>query len=426
MKKLLVLLLVSSFGSQAQNVLIGEDNVLRGMGYCEPSISINPKNPDNIVAGAVLDAVFYSEDGGKTWIGDTLVSSFGVWGDPVLVSDTAGHHYYLHLSDPTGENWSSEEILDRIVIQKSTDGGKTWSNGSYTGLAHPKDQDKHWVAVDPKTNAIYVTWTQFDDYGNEDPAFESNILFSKSLDGGESWSEAFAINEIPGNCLDGDSTTEGAVPTVGPDGTIYVTWANQSRLYFDKSTDGGETWLEEDRVIAEQNGGWDIEIPGVQRANGMPVTICDTTGKLFVNWVDKREGNYDVWVISSSDGGESWTEPLRVNSDTGSADQFFTWMCVDPVTNYLYAVFYDRRGLDGNHTHVYMAKSKDQGETWEDFQITEESFRTNPLVFFGDYNHISAYGGRVRPIWTMIRRFKMGVYTHLYEEDLESTEEDHD
>lgn len=417
MKKVILSSLIGLCGLSlsAQNVLIGEGSLLRGRGYCEPSISINPRNPNNIVAGAVLDAVFYSTDGGETWIGDTMVSSFGVWGDPVLITDTAGHHYYLHLSDPTGENWSSEEILDRIVIQKSTDGGQTWSNGSFTGMAHPKDQDKHWAVVDTNTNAIYITWTQFDNYGSEDPKDESNILFSKSLDGGETWSEALQVNTIPGNCLDNDSTTEGAVPAVGPDGTIYVTWGNRGNLYFSKSSDAGESWTE-DRVIAKQSGGWDIDVPGVQRANGMPVTICDTTGSLYVNWVDDREGNYDVWVMRSDDGGDSWTDAIRVNDDTGSADQFFTWMCVDPISNILYAVFYDRRDLEGNHTHVYLARSADQGVTWTNIQISEESFRTNPLAFFGDYNHISAYRGRVRPIWTRIQGLKMGVWTTLWEE----------
>ncbi|QNR24991.1 sialidase family protein [Croceimicrobium hydrocarbonivorans] len=425
MKKVILSSLIGLCGLSlsAQNVLIGEGSLLRGRGYCEPSISINPRNPDNIVAGAVLDAVFYSTDGGETWTGDTMVSSFGVWGDPVLITDTAGHHYYLHLSDPTGENWSSEEILDRIVIQKSTDGGQTWSNGSFTGMAHPKDQDKHWAVVDTNTNAIYITWTQFDNYGSEDPKDESNILFSKSLDGGETWSEAIQVNTIPGNCLDNDSTTEGAVPAVGPDGTIYVTWGNRGNLYFSKSSDAGESWTE-DRVIAQQSGGWDIDVPGVQRANGMPVTICDTTGSLYVNWVDDREGNYDVWVMRSDDRGDTWTDAIRVNDDTGSADQFFTWMCVDPVSNILYAVFYDRRDLEGNHTHVYLARSTDQGETWINLQISEDSFRTNPLAFFGDYNHISAYGGRVRPIWTRIEGLKMGVWTTLWEESKYQAEKD--
>jgi len=410
-----------SFG---QNVKIAEGSLLRGRGLCEPSISISRTNPDTLVAGAVLDAVCYSFDGGLSWQRDTLKSSFGVWGDPVVISDTAGAFYYLHLSDPTGENWSSEEILDRIVIQKSRNGGQTWTNGSYTGLAHPKDQDKHWVALDPATNALYVTWTQFDDYGSDDTTDQSNIMFSASLDAGITWTEAKAINQIPGNCLDGDFTTEGAVPAVGPEGQLYVTWANQNQLYFDRSMDGGLTWLEEDLVIADQVGGWDIDVPGVQRANGMPVTICDSSGRIFVNWVDDRNGNYDVWFITSDDEGSSWSEPRRINQDTGTADQFFTWMCVDPVSNYLYAVYYDRRGLEDYQTHVFLARSTDGGLTWEEHRISETSFKTNPLVFFGDYNHISAFGGKVRPIWTRIDGLKMGVWTHIWDEDLRKDSQD--
>lgn len=418
---LLILVFLSGFSLKGQNVKIGEGSLLRGRGLCEPSISINPANPANMVAGAVLDQVFYSLDSGKTWTGDTLVSSFGVWGDPVVVSDTAGAHYFLHLSDPNGDNWSGDQILDRIVIQKSVDGGKSWNNGSYTGMFHPKDQDKHWAVVDPKTNAIYITWTQFDKYGTSDKNYESNILFSKSLDGGETWSEAIRINQIPGNCVDGDSTTEGAVPAVGPDGTIYVTWANQEKLFFDKSTDGGETWLEEDKVIAEQPGGWDIDVEGIQRANGMPVTICDLSegphrGDLYVNWVDDRSGNYDVWFSKSEDGGETWSDPSRINDDEGEADQFFTWMTVDQSSGYLYAVFYDRRNLKGYDTDVFLAVSRDGGASWENLKISEKPFRSNPMVFFGDYNHISAVNGVVRPIWTRIDDLVMGVWTHLYQE----------
>lgn len=105
----------------------------------EPFISINRQNPANMVVSTVLNRVFVSGNSGRSWRGDTLRSPYGVWGDPVLLSDTAGHHYYFHLSDPTGKNWQSEEILDRIVCQKSRDGGTSWSPGSYTGHHPPKD-----------------------------------------------------------------------------------------------------------------------------------------------------------------------------------------------------------------------------------------------------------------------------------------------
>ncbi len=421
MKKLVLLLLlpVALFSQKYENVMISKSSPMR-RGICEPSISINKANRANVTAGAILDKVFYSNDSGKTWTADTLKSTYGVWGDPVLTSDYAGNQYFFHLSDPTGENWKSEEILDRIVCQRSEDGGKTWNNGSYMGLAHPKDQDKHWVTVNPNTNALYCTWTQFDKYGSKAEEDKSNIMFSKSEDFGDSWSEAIAISQYPGNCLDDDKTTEGAVPAAGPDGKVYVAWGYNEKIYFDR-IDADGNHLEEDIIIADQPGGWDIDVPGLQRANGMPVTVCDVSngpnrGTIYVNWVDDRNGNYDVWLSKSTDKGNSWSKPQRINDDKSKRDQFFTWIACDPVTGHLYTVFYDRRNTKGNETEVYMAHSTDGGKTWKNEKISEKSFTPNDAVFFGDYNDIDAYDGMVRPIWTRMEKDgSMSIWTALIE-----------
>ncbi len=420
MKKLVLALLapVALFSQNYENVMISKSSPMR-RGICEPSVSINKANPANVTAGAILDRVFYSNDSGKTWTADTLKSTYGVWGDPVLISDYEGNQYFFHLSDPTGKNWKSEEILDRIVCQKSTDGGKTWNNGSYMGLAHPKDQDKQWVAVDPNNNNLYATWTQFDKYGSKNFADKTNILFSMSIDRGESWSEAVQINELSGNCLDGDSTTEGAVPAVGPDGEVYVAWGFNEKIYFNSSLDGGKTWSNTNVEIAEQPGGWDIDVPGLQRANGMPVTVCDVSdgpnrGTIYVNWVDDRNGNFDVWFSKSTDKGKTWSKPQRINDDTSKRDQFFSWIACDPVSGYLYTVFYDRRNTKGNETEVYMANSVDGGKTWKNEKISEKPFTPNDRVFFGDYNHIDAFDGMVRPIWTRMEKDGgMSIWTAL-------------
>lgn len=400
------------------NIEIGNSEGKR-RGLCEPSICVNKKDPTKILAAAILDQVFYSDDGGRTWTNDTLKSSYGVWGDPVLVSDKDGAFYFLHLSDPTGLNWKSAEILDRIVCQRSDDFGRTWNNGGYMGLAHPKDQDKQWAITDVNNGNIYATWTQFDKYGSKDTAMKSNILFSKSTDKGETWSDALVISQYPGGCLDDDNTTEGAVPAVSPEGDIYVSWSNHGKIYFDRSSDGGKTWLKEDIVVADHVGGWEIEIPGLQRANGMPVTVCDISdgehrGTIYINWVDDRKGNYDVWFVKSTDKGNSWTKPKKVNRDwMGKKDQFFTWISCDPVTGYLYCVFYDRRNYKDNRTDVYMAVSKNGGKKWKNMKISEKPFTPDSRVFFGDYNNIDAYNGIVRPIWTRYDNGKMGIWTAI-------------
>lgn len=404
-----------------ENVRITEVKKGDAFGPCEPSICINPNNPELLAAGAILDRYFWSSDGGRSWESGQLKSSHGIYGDPVLLADWKGNFYYAHLSDPEGKQWQGEHLLDRIVIQKSTDGGKTYNDGSYTGMRHPKDQDKHWLCADPKTNHLYCTWTEFDRYNSHDLEKDhSRILFSKSTDAGASWTEPLSISQFEGDCEDDDRTTEGAVPAAGPNGEIYVAWAWNEKIWFDRSLDGGLTWLKEDIVIADQPGGWTFDIPGISRCNGMPVLVCDLSngpnrGTLYVNWSDQRRGtdDTDIWLASSKDGGKTWSKPLRVNNDGKGKHQFLSWLAVDQVTGHLYVVFYDRRNYTDGQTEVYVATSQNGGKTFRNLKISKEPFNPNKFVFFGDYNHIVAHGGVVRPIWTRLENGKLSVWTAL-------------
>jgi hypothetical protein len=391
-----------------------------GLGPCEPSIYINPKNTDNIVAGSVINFTHNSFDGGKTWNTKELNSSMGIWGDPCVIADNTGAFYYFHLSDPEGKKWQSSTILDRIVVQRSDDGGRTWNDGSSIGFNKPKQQDKEWAAAHPKTGELYVTWTEFDKYDSDNPNDKSRILFSKSSDKGNTWSNAFAINEIDGNCLDDDLTVEGAVPAISNKGTIYVAWAYNDKIYFDKSEDNGITWLKKDVVVANQPGGWKQNIPGIGRSNGMPVTCVDNSdskfaGTVYVNWTDQRNGtdNTDVFIASSKDGGVHWSPPVKVNNDATATHQFLTWMSVDPVTGYIYVIYYDRSAYTDNRTDVTMAISFDGGKTFNSKIISEKPFIPNGNVFFGDYNNINAFNNIVRPIWTRVDGFTLSIWTAL-------------
>ncbi len=401
-------------------IMLEKQSALKGHSPCEPSIFINPTNTKNIVAGAIIDRYYYSNDGGKKWKNGKLKSSYGVYGDPVIIADTMGHFYYLHLSDPSGKDWGSKEFLDRIVCQKSVDGGSTFDDGTFIGLNGSKDQDKHWAVVDPKSNYIYVTWTQFDEYNSIAPEDKSNILFSKSTDGGKTWSDAIQINQKSGNCLDDDLTTEGAVPAVGPNGEIYVAWAYNDTIWFDKSEDGGKTWLEKDIAVVEQVGGWNMEIPGINRCNGMPITLCDlsggaNTGTIYINYADQKNGitDTDIWLVKSEDGGKTWSEPLKVNNDESKQHQFLPWMAIDQSDGNLYAVFYDRRNYITLETDIFLAWSEDGANTFKNRKINQVPFTPNPKLFFGDYNNISAHEGIIAPIWTEVHSFQTGVYTRI-------------
>lgn len=413
MKNLLTFLLslvITILTAQHQNILISTQNSPN-----EPSIMLDPKNPAQMIAASNIDNYYLSSDTGRTWSEHTLSSSYGVWGDPVIAVDTNSDFYFLHLSNPPTGNW-----IDRIVCQKTTDNGQTWNNGSYMGLNGTKAQDKQWIAINRNNNHMFVTWTQFDDYGSFDPGDSSLIMFSRSIDGGQTWSTAKRISQKAGDCVDSDWTVEGAVPAIGPNGEVYVAWAGKDGIYFDRSLDEGDTWLANDIHVDSMPTGWDYTVSGLQRANGLPITTCDLSGgpnhgTIYINWSDQRNGptNADVWLSKSTDGGTTWSAPLMVNDDNSNRQQFFTWMTIDQVTGYLWFVFYDRRNTSGDATEVYMARSTDGGQTFKNFKVSDAPFIPQGWIFFGDYNNVVAHNNIVRPIWTEFDIGKLSVWTAL-------------
>jgi len=385
----------------------------------EVSIAINPTNPNFISAAANINHFFRSSDAGLTWQTSYLTSSFGVWGDPSVVYDELGNLYFGHLSNPPFPGY----WIDRIVVQRSTDNGLNWNDGAGVGFLNPKNQDKEWLGVDMHSPSykgnIYMTWTEFDNYGSSSPSDSSRIKFSRSTDRGLNWSNAITVSDKSGDCIDEDNTVEGAVPCVGPNGEVYVSWAGPLGLMFDKSTNAGNTWGV-DKFVATIPGGWDYAVPGIYRANGLPVTACDTSqspfrGNIYINWTDQRNGtgNTDVFLSKSIDGGNTWSTVKKVNDDNTTRHQFFTWMTIDQTTGIIYFVFYDRRNTSANLTDVYVARSTDGGETFVNFKVSQSSFNPSSSVFFGDYTNIAAMNKKVYPIWMRLDVNALTVWTAI-------------
>ena len=418
---------IFSFFLLLSNTIVAQNIMISSQGSPnEPSIMMDPLHPNVIIGAANINKYYISLDTGRTWTNHSLQSSHGVWGDPTIAVDTNSDFYFFHLSNPPSGNW-----IDRIVCQKTTDNGETWNDGSFTGLNGTKAQDKQWCAIDRTDNTIYLSWTQFDEYGSSEPSDSSIIQFSKSVDGGATWSTPLRLNKYAGDCIDSDNTVEGAVPAVGPNGEVYVAWAGPNGIVFNKSLDKGITWLPKETPVDPMPTGWDYEISGINRANGLPVTTCDLSngphrGTIYINWSDQRNGgnDTDIWLTKSTDGGETWSGPIRVNDDGPGNQQFFTWMTIDQTTGYLYFVFYDRRGHAGDSTHVYLALSTDGGNTFINRKISESPFLPNSGIFFGDYTNITVHNGIIRPIWGRLNEGQLSIWTHLtdQQEILTSTE----
>ena len=392
--------LCSPFSFAQQVVRVSDTDAINP---AEVSIAINPKNPDNIVAASFQTGRpprpragsynYISMDGGKTWKTIPVANpKVLTQGDDTVYFSGDGTAYHAHLSFLGIRVAKPVRAESGILVEASRDGGLTW-NESVPAINHINSvtpfEDKPGIVVDNAPDSshkgnVYLAWTRFDAYGSSDPECHSQIYFSRSIDAGKTFSMPFRISDSGGDCRDSDITVEGVVPAVGPKGEIYVVWAGPLGLVFKKSLDGGLTFGK-DKVIGSMPGRWDFPVEGLDRANGMPVTGVDLSsgpnkGTLYVNWIDARNGDPDVFVMSSREGGGTWSTAVRVNHDPmkNGKVQFFTWMSVDRMDGSINVVFYDRRDTEGFQTKLTLARSIDGARTFVNHKIDLPPFACDP------------------------------------------------
>lgn len=396
----------------------------------ETSIAIDPSNMDHIVGSAaavlgdprdrhITNFSYVTWDAGKTWTTVAIPNPEGrVQGDDAVTIDATGRIFHSYISFSQLRNPRGMMPKTGIYVAYAADGGLEWTPTVVVDHVNSivPFEDKPYPVVDLATSSayrgtVYIAWTRFTKYGSSAPEDSSYIYFAASRDSGRTFSRPFRIPAQGGDATDSDGTVEGAVPAVGPNGEVYLSWSGPRGIEFAKSVDGGVTW-DSARTILDQPGGWDMAIQGLGRANGMPITGADIStgpyrGRVYVNWADLRnnggkDGDADIFVAYSADQGQSWSAAVRVNGDPvgNGRDQFFPWMSVDPVDGSVNVVYYDRRAGDGSGVSVYIARSTDGGRTFTEHLVSAEPFVPKTDRFFGDYNGISAYGGRVAALWT--------------------------
>ena len=80
---------------------------------------------------------------------------------------------------------------------------------------------------------------------------------------------------------------------------------------------------------------------------GADISAGPRRGWVYVCYNDRAPGkthdDVDIFVRRSSNDGITWSDPVRVNDDAGTASQFWPWMSVDPVDGSLNVAFYDCR-----------------------------------------------------------------------------------
>jgi len=372
----------------------------------EPSVKISRADPNRVIAAwrdfrtgvnPPLRRVGFSlsTDGGENWTVSELLPQIipgaDLSSDPVVGVDLSGNFYIytisLNNSSGNGELW----------VFKSTDQGETFDQ-VYQMTSTTAFEDKEWATADlnpasPFANTLYCSWTRFD--------FGTEILLVRSTDEGVTWSIPVSVSD--------ESSVQGSFPAVGPNGDLYVVWRHSGQIMFDKSTDGGITFGT-DIVVSNAPGAWfphmAVDLSGGPR-----------NGFIYVTWNDERNGDDDAFVSYSSDGGATWSTPLRVNNDPIGNGKIQYWPSVAiSELGEITILFYDTRNTPSNSfIEAYIARSID-GLSFTNELLSSEPSPTsvpNNDVRFGDYIAIDAYGGNVVPVWTDERAggFDMDIYT---------------
>ena len=377
--------------------------------FTEPGVAVNPENPRQVVAVYQDNAhAAYSQDGGETWQTAEGVDpkNYRVSGDVSTVFDNQGHAFICYIAfDKLGSfnYWAHGATRNGIFVRRSLDGGKTWEPEHVPVAEQPTVagipfEDKPYIVADNSKSKfagnLYVGWTRW-------RLTDSQMVVARSTDDGKTWSAPVEIDAHPGLPRDDNGAAEGFDGAVGADGTLYAIWSQDDAIMFTSSKDGGKTFSRAQPIIHTAPIMFAIET--LDRANGFPQIGVDSKNKrLYVTWSDYRNGDLDVFISSSSDGGKHWTEAMRVNNDPvhNGAEQFFQWLAVDPVDGALNVMFYDRRQDPANRKQiVVLARSTDQGRHFENYAWTDQPFEAGG-AFFGDYSGLAAYGGKVYGVWT--------------------------
>ena len=428
----------------------------RNRGEQETSIAIDPVNP-KIVAIASIDqrlskawlAINISSDGGATWFNTMIpgfftdtslagllspLSGMEFSGDPAIRFDAAGNFYVSGVAER--RTFMPGNVPDNIlyVAKYRYTPGTTGGVSTPNSAANPPDftylstsvvergaisfarpdtsvvpfsgqvEDKPWLAVDttptsPCFGNIYVVHTKV-------TVGDSPILFSRSTDGGSTFSQSIPIS-VQGK--DGSNATNGSNIGVGSDGRIYVSFSDRAENSVDvvRSDDCGRHFSKPVQAASDFTPMQVFE-PGLRLGTfTIPWLAVDDTNPdtLYVAYMAKtgNPSNADIFVARSTDGGITWEPSVRVNDDVTKKHQFFPAMAVSKGA--LHVAWYDFRdspnpGLPSatnSVLNVYYASSNAAGVVYPAFgnniKVTTAGFDPRCIgvrQFIGDYIELAA------------------------------------
>jgi hypothetical protein len=401
------------------NIRINSDN--SGQIQNEEQACISPTLPNQMVAvwrdfrfGYRRCGFGRSTNSGTTWTDGVFPQMYYSWqSDPCLVVDADGIFTAMVISfDPAagGE--------DGLLQVSSYDGGATWQDSVWAAHAtQPVGfEDKEMLTIDMVPGSLYFgtfycAWAHF--YGAN--PYDSTHIWLVYKRPGQAYSTPRIVSRTTSN--------QWANVCVGANGAVYVSWGSYQYggIMFSRSVNGGDTWSNQTLVTTTDFVNAEIEPNLLVFAYGaMAVDLSGGphNGRLYMVLTDAAANETDVWLIYSDNGGQSWSNRMRMDDEQASfpVDQFHPWISVDEEGR-VWVVFYDRRNdPNGLLMDLYFTVSTNGGQSWRlNERITTVSSDpgagTLDAGLIGEYIGWDARGGKALAVWTDTRLGNQDAYS---------------
>jgi hypothetical protein len=409
----------TSATSVGTNVAVNQTGIITE--HNSPTLARDPRDPNVVVLTNRIDRPTFSAeldrsaDGGHTWTHTALPLPHGLdrpYGPDVAFAPDGT--LYVSYVDLQGVGNGPAHLW----VSRSTDGGRTLSApvrvaGALTFQAR--------IAVD-HAGTVYVTWLQGGSTGVLSLLGPpSPIVIARSTDGGRTFSRPVQVSD-PTRTLVGAAT-----PVIDSRGRLVVLYEDFKGDERDFQNLAGPTWDRPFALVVTRPVGLTAFAKGVQLEDNLvpehrflvytpefPSIAAGPGDSLYVAWSDARNGDADVFLRGSTDGGVTWSPATRVNDNPlrDGTSQYLPQVAVAPDGR-IDVLFLDRR-RDRAHNALMdatLASSDDGGRTFTNTRLSSRSFDSGVgssaapglPIDFGSRLALSVTNGRSIAAWTDTR-----------------------
>jgi hypothetical protein len=336
--------------------------------------------------------------------------------DPWVSFSPNGVAYFFTLATSAGN-------LSAMLVNRSTDGGLTWS--APTVLIDEDDpdnfNDKNSLTADPLNSSYaYAIWdrSRFPSdkrYQHSLAGFprslRSDAYFSRTTNGGQSWERPRAIFAPRANQFGIGHQIEvvRAGPHAGRLVDVFMLFHGSGsnkkgqELAVLISDNRGATWSAPIRITKAMPGYVSDPDDGQALRTGdiIPDIAAGPNGELYVAWQEATlaPSGSSIAFAKSLDGGATWTRPTRVN--TVAATQAFNPSIAVLADGTIGLIHHDLRFNTPDPgtlpADVWFLHSHNGGTSWAETRVTPTSFDFNRApdargLFLGDYMGLAARG----------------------------------